>query len=540
VRAERDPDLEERFRAGHERAKALSASLAGPSLADELVELGIADPAAFEAILASLSTLDLARLCYAWTFWARPKQRPPALPRHRIVAWVAARGLGKSRAVGERVRERIEGGSMIGAFCGPTIEEIERYMLGGQASEAAGANGAHGVVDSALRVGILDIFPPHQRPDYQRDKGLVRFHTGAVYYLVSAKTPEFRGGNCDTICITEATKIRPTERAKLLSNAELALRARGPLTPEMLIDCTPTPDPWVRELVADPGAVVILGETEENAANLDDDFIARLREKFGNSRLGRQETKGEILSDFEGALFSLRDIDGNRMRRGQALPEFKRIAIAIDPAISTRANVDATGIVAAARGVDDRMYVLAAQKGVWTPQAWAEIALDLRASVKATAVVAERNRGGDMVKSVIELVAERRARARGTVAAVRVEEVQATLGKAVRAEEVQVLSETGRLVFPADPLVEIEDEITSWVPGGGGRSPNLLDALVWAAHYLYDGFGDTERVRDEQRAATVATFRGLDAAQEAMPAPAWGAPREQPDHEAEAAAWDRA
>jgi len=515
----RDPELEERFRAGYERAKSFSASLVGPSLAEQLVELGVVDPLAFEALLASLSPLDLARLCYAWDFWARPKQAPPALPRHRILAWVAARGVGKSRAVGERVRRRIEGGSTIGAFCGPTIEEIERYMLGGKASAAARANGAHGVVDSANRVGVLDVFPPHQRPEYRKSDGEVHFHTGAVYYLVSAKTPEFRGGNCDTICVTEATKIRPTERKKLLDNAELALRARGPLPPEMLIDCTPTPDPWVRELVADPGAVVILGETEENAANLDDDFIARLKERFGNSRMGRQETKGEILSDFDGALFSLRDVDGNRMRRGQSYPEFKRIAVAIDPAASTRANVDPTGMVAAARGVDDRIYVLGSRKGIWAPQVWAENALDLRAEVGATVVVAERNRGGDMVRSVVELVAEKRARARGTVAAVRVEEVQATQGKAVRAEEVQVLSETGRLVFPAEQLVELEDEITSWIPGVG-RSPNLLDALVWVAHYLFDGFDDgparkaaAQRgafvgLKEAQRPFTPAAFRG--------------------------------
>lgn len=141
----RDPDLATKFRVAYERAKAFSAALAGPSLAMELEQLGRRDPPAFEDVLAGLSPMDLARLAYAWEFHARPKQRPVALPRHRVLAWIAARGLGKSRAAAERVRERVYAGSMSGMLAAPTIEDVERYQLGGKASDAALRTGAVGV-----------------------------------------------------------------------------------------------------------------------------------------------------------------------------------------------------------------------------------------------------------------------------------------------------------------------------------------------------------------------------------------------------------
>lgn len=511
----RDPEIEQRFREAYERAKVFSAILRGPSLAEQLVELGRRDGAAFEAVLSSLSPLDLARLAYSWEYNARPKQRPPTLPRHRVIAWIAARGIGKSRAAAERVRERVEAGSRIGVLAAPTIEEIERYQLGGRASEASLRAGAHGILDSSHRVGLLDVFPPHQRPEYRKSDGELHFHTGAVYYLQSAKVPEFRGGNVDTAWVEEATKIPRVERAKLFDNIELALRARSAVDPELIVTATPTADPWVKALVADPGAVVILGETEENAANLADDFIARLRERFGASRLGRQETKGEILGDTEGAQLAATVSNGRRFRR-DALPKMKRICVSIDPAISTRRNVDPTGIVAEGRGEDDELYILAAREGTWTPEEWAAVALDMAHEVGANVIVGERNRGGDLVAANVRLVAELRARKRGTVSAVKIVEVHATKSKSSRLEELETMGEQGRVHLPEDGLPAYEDQAASWDPSLGGRSPNVLDAAGWGAFWLFDGWG-------EAPADPRAPYRGLGRPEASPPKPGLGA-----------------
>jgi phage terminase large subunit-like protein len=524
----RDPELEAKYRAAHERAKVFSASLRGPSLADQLVDLGKTDPAAFDAILVSLSTMDLARLAYAWEFLGRPKQRLPVLPKHRILAWIAARGLGKSRAAAERVRERIEAGSRAGALIGPTIEDIEKFQIGGRESDSATRSGACGIVASENRIGLLDVFPPHQRPRYLKSDGEVHFHTGAVYTLVSAKVPEWRGGNVDTVWVEEATKIPRTERAKVIANAELALRARAAIPVEMIITCTPTPDPWVRELVADPGCITILGETEENATNLADGFIEGLQQRFGKSRFGRQEISGEILADQEGALFSPVDLAGARVRG--ARPALKKIVVSIDSAGAAKRGSDETGIAGAGRGEDDRLYPLAYRTGKWTPTEWANIALDMMEAIGASHLVLEANRNAAANRAVLELVAAERARKRGTVAAVKIIEVNATQGKATRAEPVQVMSENGQLCFPVEPLVELEDELTTWDPRNGGYSPGGLDALVWAAFDLFDGFDGTKAAAV---ADTKAAFAGFEAAQAKMPAPTFAAVSKGHDGEPE-------
>jgi len=75
-------------------------------------------------------------------------------------------------------------------------------------------------------------------------------------------------------------------------------------------------------------------------------------------------------------------------------------------------------------------------------------------------------------------------------------EVHATRGKYLRAEPVAALYEQGRVkhagAFPA-----LEDEMCDFGLDGlsNGRSPDRLDALVWAATSLSFGARDGPRVR---------------------------------------------
>ena len=146
------------------------------------------------------------------------------------------------------------------------------------------------------------------------------------------------------------------------------------------MSCTPTPDPWLRALVADPACVTIFAESEENRANLARGTLEDWAATYGNSRRGRQELKGEILDDVEGALFSAVVFDETRWRK---LPVMKRIVVAIDPAISTKRRNDDTAIVAAGRGEDDELYLLAAKSGKWSPEEWATVALEMKEATGA-------------------------------------------------------------------------------------------------------------------------------------------------------------
>ena len=63
--------------------------------------------------------------------------------------------------------------------------------------------------------------------------------------------------------------------------------------------------------------------------------------------------------------------------------------------------------------------------------------------------------------------------------------VRATRGKYLRAEPVAALYAQGR-VHHAGAFAELEDEMCAFGPGGleTGRSPDRLDALVWALTHL--------------------------------------------------------
>ena len=114
-----------------------------------------------------------------------------------------------------------------------------------------------------------------------------------------------------------------------------------------------------------------------------------------------------------------------------------------------------------------------------TPARWAQKALAAYHRHQADALVVEVNQGGDMVESVIRSVDPH----------IVIRPVRATRGKFLRAEPVAHLYERG-LVFHAGRFDALEDEMCDFGPGpngyalSSGRSPDRLDALVWAVTAL--------------------------------------------------------
>jgi phage terminase large subunit-like protein len=161
--------------------------------------------------------------------------------------------------------------------------------------------------------------------------------------------------------------------------------------------------------------------------------------------------------------------------------------VAVDPPGSARPGADACGLVAAGRAEDGTLYVLADDSaGGLSPQAWAMKAIALWRRWSADCLVAESNYGGDMVREVIA-AADRN---------VPVMTVRATRGKYLRAEPVAQLYEQGR-VRHAGVFAALEDEMCDFGLDGlsSGRSPDRLDALVWALTALSFGARAEPRVR---------------------------------------------
>jgi predicted phage terminase large subunit-like protein len=153
-------------------------------------------------------------------------------------------------------------------------------------------------------------------------------------------------------------------------------------------------------------------------------------------------------------------------------PALTRIVVAIDPSGGGKAGNDEAGIMVAGLGHDQRFYVLDDLSGRMSPIAWAERAIRAYHHHSADRIVAERNFGGDMVAEVLRQVDPD----------VPLSLVHATRGKLIRAEPIAALYEQGR-VSHVGRMIALEDELTTWVPSAR-RSPNRLDALVWALSAL--------------------------------------------------------
>lgn len=224
----------------------------------------------------------------------------------------------------------------------------------------------------------------------------------------------------------------------------------------------------------------------DNAANLPEGYIRLADEcrerdfaKWENIWLGRF-SRGEA-----GALWTQRMIEQGRVAQCDA-GTLERVVVGIDPAVTGDERSDMTGIVVAGtrRIQGERHYYViqdASLKG--SPHAWATAAVSLYRHYKADRVVAEVNQGGDMVEATIRNL--------GRDVAYRA--VRATRGKLVRAEPIAELYERG-LVHHVGAMPELERQMTSYAGAAGQRSPDRMDALVWALTELSGRGGNSAAI----------------------------------------------
>jgi phage terminase large subunit-like protein len=250
------------------------------------------------------------------------------------------------------------------------------------------------------------------------------------------------------------------------------------------VTTTPRPIPLLKRLIADPRTAISRARTQANAANLAPSFLGAVVARYQGTRLGRQELDGELIEDRPDALWRRGEIERARV---DAAPPLARIVVAVDPPVTSGARADACGIVACGRADDGRAYVLAdATVQGASPLDWARAATRLYESLEADCIVAEVNQGGELVAQMLRQVSP----------AAPVRMVRATRGKFLRAEPVAALYERG-LVVHAGIWPELEDQMCDFGPEGlsDGRSPDRVDALVWALTELMLGERGEPRIR---------------------------------------------
>lgn len=316
--------------------------------------------------------------------------------------------------------------------------------------------------------GLLTALPPAFIVDWNRSLGEVLLTNGTRYKTFSAEEPErlrgpqFHRAYCDEL----AAWTRPETFDMLMFGLRLGDK------PQCVITTTPKPTMLLRQLLKRSGKDVFLthGRTFDNQENLAPGFLARLMEKYGGTRLGRQELDAELLADTPGALWKRSDIDDTRV---SIAPDMVRFVVALDPATSTKEGSDETGIIGAGKGIDGHFYVFDDVSGHYTPDTWAREAVALYKHRHADRVIGEANNGGDMIEHTI----------RSVDANVSYKSVHATRGKAIRAEPVAALYEQKR-VHHVGSHPQLEDQMcmftTDYDRTKMKYSPDRMDALVWA------------------------------------------------------------
>jgi phage terminase large subunit-like protein len=415
-----------------------------------------------DELIAGLSAREIALLLDDWEFCARADQWPPRLAPNggpwRVWMILGGRGAGKTRAGAEWVKGLALGRPQFAcrpmspiALVGESAADVRDVMVEGVS-------------------GILSVHARSERPRWESSRRRLTWENGAVAQAFSAEDPEsLRGPQFCAAWCDELAKWRYAKETWDMLQFGLRLGE----WPRQLVTTTPRPIPLLKRLLGEPGVVVTRAATRANAANLAPSFLESVLAQYAGTRLGRQELDGEIVEERANALWTRDMLESLRV---DAAPRLARIVVAVDPPASSSKRADCCGIVAAGLDGQGIVHVLEdATLAAARPAHWARAAAALYHKLGADQLIAEVNQGGEMVRAVIHEVDP----------SAPVKEVRATRGKYLRAAPVAQLYEQGRVrhvgCFPA-----LEDEMCDFGLDGlsSGRSPDRLDALVWAVTAL--------------------------------------------------------
>lgn len=415
-----------------------------------------------EFLLLQLGPAKAEELSYTWPFWARPQQ---IAPEGNWNTWFinAGRGFGKTRAGVEWVRSKVKQGHKRIAAIAATNSDIERVMV----------NGEFGFLARCWKGDKTDKGVLMGKPQWSPTKRLLTWENGAYVQFFSAEEPErlrgpqFEAAWCDEL----AAWNRDRDTWDML---QFCLRLGK--HPQTCVTTTPKPTKLVRDIMKNSKTVVTYGSTFDNSANLAGTYLEAVKAQYEGTRLGRQELYAEILDEASGALWNRGLLSTCEIEVENAL-EFSetlaRVVVSVDPAVSSNAESDMTGIIVAGQDINGVCYILQDATDRFTPEGWAARAIELYHQYGADRIVAERNQGGEMVRHTFKTVDE----------TIPIKLVHASRGKFARAEPVSALYERGR-VKHVKGLDALEDQMVQWEPLGSIGSPDRLDAMVWAVTEL--------------------------------------------------------
>lgn len=437
--------------------------------------LALAEKPVREAFYAGLSEPEAVAVLTDWSLWARPKQLAPP-GNWQVWFPLGGRGAGKTRTGAEWVHQKAE--DMIGTrgfLLGTTTGDVRDTMVEGES-------------------GILATQKPHNPVKYEPARKKLTWKNGTICHLFSGEEPDrLRGPQHHWGWVDEWAAFKYPKEAFDMMMFGLRLGDR----PQTVFTTTPKPilpliellkdAPLCHELRYAPAGAEILrrfirvvatvATSFENRGNLSEAWYETTIKAYEGTALYDQEVLARILTDVQGALWKMATIEESRIKlhpstlEPESLPEFDRVVIAVDPAVTSGKHSNETGIVACARaqvGKDKHGYLLADYSGRYSPLAWAQKAVDAYHHHKADRIVAEANNGGELVEQNIRNVDPN----------VPIKLVNASRGKIARAEPVAGKYEQ-RKIHHVGTFGALEAQMTTYTPDTGLPSPDRLDALVW-------------------------------------------------------------
>jgi len=319
-------------------------------------------------------------------------------------------------------------------------------------------------------------FKEGQHYELNRQDHYVTFVNGSEFWIGGIDDKD----RTDKILGREFSTIYPNECSELsylaIQKLQTRLAEKTSLTNKMYFDENPpSKKHWsytyffegLNPVDRTPLENVSIGKLQmnpkDNLNNISEHYMEILRTL--SKREQERFLNGNFLDDVEGALWTFDMVNKARLK---IVTDIRKTVVAVDPAVTHEEGSDLTGIIVASgnwqEAVVDADYSCKA-----SPMEWANKAVNAYYKHHASYIVAEVNQGGDLVETVIKQIDPK----------IKVVKVHANKGKFARAEPISALYEQGR-VSHAEGLDALETEMMEWVPEKTKKSPDRLDAMVYA------------------------------------------------------------
>ncbi len=428
-----------------------------------------------------------------WEHEATNKQLPPDHPRHHKpytdpdgseracgctgvskdwVYWVfvAGRGYGKTQSGAKWVVHMAltNPGCQI-AVVAPTFQGVREVCFEGP---------------SGIRK-VLDRFAGGEERSYNKNNLKIELHNGSSIQGFSAENPDtIRGSNLTFAWLDELASYSDDKFYTEVLRPALRIKRADGGEPRVVITATPREgnklmDFLIKQCRADPVHYHLTRAKTKEAHWLSEQAVKDMYAALSPEEI-LQELEAELGLESAMSFFKRRDFDRFRVTESE-IPQLDEVMIGVDPAMTTNARSDESGIVVVGKGQvngEYHSYVLEDASGKYTPDGLTQIVQTMWFKHGASLVILEVNQGGDYVPDAI----------RSRDSSIDIFTVRAMKTKEIRALQIARLNEVGR-IHMVGYHDELELQLARMRPEQDRKklADDHADAFVWAMFQLVKG-----------------------------------------------------